>query len=287
MTRVENLVTLAERMLRDYDTHDPGTAFAEGLDLSIADAYGVQAHVAHLREQRGEQLAGYKVGCVCRGNQQRHGLSHPVYGRLWSTEQYSDDVALSLGDFANLAIEGEFAVTLRRDIEPGDASIPTIAVAVDQVFTVIELHNLVLRSDDRGPELIANNAIHAGVIRSSGTRPPATAACTDLSVECDGRLVGSWLGRCWPDDVLQEVPWLVGELNKSGLRLRSGHTVLTGAWGPPLPLAGRRPSADTAPSLAQDNVMDPDRPRVGRVEVTSTISGSVAASFSPSRPRTL
>ena len=70
----------------------------------------------------------------------------------------------------------EFAVTLRRDIEPGDASIPTIAVAVDQVFTVIELHNLVLRSDSRGPELIANNAIHAGVIRSSGTTPPATAS---------------------------------------------------------------------------------------------------------------
>ena len=127
MTRVENLVTLAERMLRDYDIHDPGTAFAEGLDLSIAEAYGVQGHVAHLREARGEWLAGYKIGCVCRGNQRRHGLSHPVYGRLWSTEQYSDDVTLSPDDFANLAIEGEFAVTLRHDIEPGDASISIIA----------------------------------------------------------------------------------------------------------------------------------------------------------------
>ncbi|HIE94095.1 MAG TPA: hypothetical protein EYQ83_14990 [Acidobacteria bacterium] len=275
MTRVDNLVTLGERMLRDYDTHDPGTVFAEGLDLSIADAYGVQGHVAHLREVRGERLVGYKIGCVCRGNQRRHGLSHPVYGRLWSTEQYSDDVALSPGDFANLAIEGEFAVTLRRDIEPGDASIPTIAAAVDRVFTIIELHNLVLRSNNRGPELIANNAIHAGVIRASGTKPPATAACTDLSVECDGRIVGCWSGRRWPDDVLQEVPWLVGELDKAGLRLRSGHTVLTGAWGPPLPLAGR-------PSTA-----NPDPQGIGRVEVTSTIFGSVAASFSRSRPRTL
>ncbi|MEE2964879.1 MAG: hypothetical protein VX427_12160 [Acidobacteriota bacterium] len=280
MTRVENLVTLAERMLRDYDIHDPGTAFAEGLDLSIAEAYGVQGHVAHLREARGEWLAGYKIGCVCRGNQRRHGLSHPVYGRLWSTEQYSDDVTLSPDDFANLAIEGEFAVTLRHDIEPGDASISIIAAAVDRVFTVIELHNLVLRSDSRGPELIANNAIHAGVIRSSGTTPPATATCTDLSVECDGRTVGCWSGRRWPDDVLQEVPWLVGELDKAGLRLRRGHTILTGAWGPPLPLAGRPSTADTEPPLARDDLADEDPQEVGRVEVVSTMFGSVAASFS-------
>ena len=262
MTRVDDIATLAERLLGDYDTHNPGTSFAEGLRLSIHDAYRVQRHVAHLREQRGERLIGYKIGCVCAGNQQRHGLSHPVYGRLWSTEQHANNVALATSDFANVAIEGEFAVTLHHDVDPGGASIHAIAAAVEQVFTVIELHNLVLHSDERGPELIANNAIHAGVVRSSGVRPPATAAATSLSVECDGRNVGQWSSRRWPDDVLQEVPWLVGELVREGLRLECGQTILTGAWGPPLPLTRREGGS------------------VGRVEVVSTIFGSVAASFS-------
>ena len=186
----------------------------------------------------------------------------PVYGRLWSTEQHANNVALATSDFANVAIEGEFAVTLHHDVDPGGASIHAIAAAVEQVFTVIELHNLVLHSDERGPELIANNAIHAGVVRSSGVRPPATAAATSLSVECDGRNVGQWSSRRWPDDVLQEVPWLVGELVREGLRLERGQTILTGAWGPPLPLTRREGGS------------------VGRVEVVSTIFGSVAASFS-------
>ena len=115
-----NITTLAERMLEDYDSHNPGTVFAEGLRLSITDAYRLQAQVAQLRERRGEQLVGYKIGCVCSENQERHGLSHPVYGRLWSTEQYSNDVDLATRDFANVAIEGEFAVTLRDDVELGN-----------------------------------------------------------------------------------------------------------------------------------------------------------------------
>ena len=260
-----NIITLAERMLEDYDSHNPGTVFAEGLRLSITDAYRLQAQVAKLRERRGEQLLGYKIGCVCSENQQRNELSHPVYGRLWSTEQYSNDVNLATGSFANIAIEGEFAVTLGDDVELGHASIRAVAAAVDQVFTVIELHNLVRRSDERGPELIANNAIHAGVVRSAGVRPPQTSARTALSVECDGRNAGHWSNRRWPDDLLQEVPWLVAELAKEGVHLERGQMILTGAWGPPLPLAGRE---------------DTEREDTERVEVFSTLFGSVAASFS-------
>ena len=251
-----NITTLAERMLEDYDSHNPGTVFAEGLRLSITDAYRLQAQVAQLRERRGEQLVGYKIGCVCSENQERHGLSHPVYGRLWSTEQYSNDVDLATRDFANVAIEGEFAVTLRDDVELGNATIRAVAAAVDHVFTVIELHNLVLRSDERGPELIANNAIHAGVVRSTGVRPPQTSARTALSVECDGHNGGHWSDRRWPDDLLQEVPRLVAELAKEGVYLERGQMILTGAWGPPLPLAGRE--------------------NTERVEVFSTLFGSVA-----------
>ena len=134
----------------------------------------------------GEQLVGYKIGCVCAENQERNGLPHPVFGRLWSTEQHSNNATLAIGDFANVAIEGEFAVTLRDNVEPDNASVDTVAATVEQVFTVIELHNLVFRSVERDPELIANNAIHAGVVRSTGVRPPEKAAPTALSVECDG-----------------------------------------------------------------------------------------------------
>ena len=285
MTEGKDIDRIAVQMLRDYDAHAPGTPFAAGLRVSINDAYRLQTRVAQLRELRGERPMGYKIGCVCPGNQEQNGLSHPVYGRLWSTEQHANDVTLAMSEFAHGAIEGEIAILLRQDVDPGDASIQAIAEAVGQVFTVIELHNLVFHSEHpRGGELIANNAIHAGVVYSSGARPPATAACTELSVAFDGHFVEHWFGRRWPDDVLLAVPWLVEELGKDGRQLKAGQTILTGAWGPPLALErpGSAEPSDRRLGWANldGNTQSGERYMVDRVEVVSTLFGSVAASFS-------
>ncbi len=253
-----NLESVAERMLRDYDARTPGTVFADGLRLSLDDAWQLQDAVASLREQRGERIVGYKVGCVCPGNQERHGLSHPVWGRLWSTEQYTDGARLSKENFANVAIEGEFAITLSRNIDPGNISLATIIESVEQVFPVVELHNLSFRgADPRGHELIANNAIHAGVVRGQGCAKPDSSTETDLSITFDGRMVDEWHGIRWPSDILQAVGWLAERLAGHGLRLRRGDTLLTGALGPPIPVSN-----------------------VHRVKVESSRFGAVDASFS-------
>ena len=117
MTQAADVAHLAEQMLRDYDAHTPGTPFANGLRLSVEEAYQLQKRVAQLRENRGERIVGYKIGCVCPGNQESNGLSHPVYGRLWSSEQYVSGVTLATSEFANAAIEGELAISLCKDVE--------------------------------------------------------------------------------------------------------------------------------------------------------------------------
>ena len=167
-----DLDTLATRMLRDYDRHTPGTPFADGLHLSIDEAYRLQSRVARRREARDEQVVGYKIGCVAPVNQARHGLSHPVWGRLWSCEQRPSGATLPQGGFANVAVEAELGVTLGRDVGRDVGGVTGIVAAVAQVVVAVELHNLVLRGGDpTGPELIANNAIHAGVVRSPGIEP--------------------------------------------------------------------------------------------------------------------
>lgn len=51
MSELDNdtLDTIAHRMLADYDAANPGTVFADGLRLSIPDAWRLQAAVAKLR----------------------------------------------------------------------------------------------------------------------------------------------------------------------------------------------------------------------------------------------
>lgn len=232
-----DLDTLATRMLRDYDGHTPGTPFADGLRLSIDEAYQLQSLVARRRQARGERVVGYKIGCVAPVNQARHGLSHPVWGRLWSREQHPTGTTLPQGDFANVAVEAELGVTLGRGVGADVGGVSGVAAAVAQVVVAVELHNLVLRGGDpTGPELIANNAIHAGVVRSPGIEPPPAGTVVDLALELDGASVDAWSDRRWPDDVLSALPWLARELARHGHRLEAGQLVLVGAWGPPRPL---------------------------------------------------
>jgi len=251
------LNTIADQLLSDYDNHNPGTVFASGLRLTIADAIRVQDAVTIRREQRGESVVGYKIGCVSEGNQKIMGVTHPVTGRLWSTEQYEDGIELRKSDFANIAIEAEFAVTLSRELDPADLSVTSIVEAIDTVFPVLELHNLIMRGEaPLGHELIANNAIHAGVVRGAGNKGKTLDIETDLALIYDGETVDSWTGIRWPVDVLEAIPWLATMLARYGKRLVAGDTILVGALGPPIPVEGAT-----------------------RVDVTSSVFGKVTATF--------
>ncbi len=105
-----------------------------------------------------------------------------------------------------------------------------------------------------------------------------------MSVTLDGSIAEHWVDRRWPDDVLVAVPWLVAELAKDGHQLKAGQRILTGAWGPPLPLQRSNSAETSAHPLGWDDLggaeQSIDKKMVNRVKVMSTLFGSVAASFS-------
>jgi 2-keto-4-pentenoate hydratase len=128
----------------------------------VADAYRIQDRVAALRRARGERCVGYKIGCVGPAIQQQLGINHPVRGRLWDTELHSSGATLERRRFANLAIEGEIAVRLSRDLPAGASDVGS---CVEGWFPIIELHQYVFRGNRAtATELIAGNAMHAGIV---------------------------------------------------------------------------------------------------------------------------
>ena len=232
----ERLDIIAARMLLDYDNVTPGTIYAEGLRLDLSQAWRLQTTVTKLREARGEQVVGYKVGCVDPGNQKMMGVPHPVWGRLWASEQHEDGVVLAKSDYANVSIEAEFGVTLSRDVVSG-MSIDEIASCVEAVYPLLELHNLIMRGDaPHGHELVGNNCIHSGVVRGAPIRDLNGDRQTDLKLVYDGSVVDEWASLSWPGDLLAAVDWLAGNLETHGISLKAGDLVLTGAWGPPIPV---------------------------------------------------
>jgi 2-keto-4-pentenoate hydratase len=229
---VVDLQELARRMLADYDGRTPGRLPVEPLDLMTVQAYALQAEIARLREERGEKVIGYKVGCTSRAIQAQLGVNEPIFGRLFDTGCFRSGTRLSCARFANLGVEGEAAVRLSKDLSGESLSADECWGAIDQVLPVIELHHYVLPAAwPRGQWLIASSGMHAGfVLAETETHASSQSTCErSLSVRINEVVVGSVADSASLPSPVESLRWLAARLAQFGLQLRKGQLILTGS----------------------------------------------------------
>ena len=220
----------ASRQLADYDARQPGTLFAEGVVLDVAEAYELQSAVAELRRDRGERIIGYKVGCTSPTIRAQLGIDHCVTGRLYELEQHPSGAVLSRKRYANLAIEGELAVELSREPIADDFSGVGVPACVARVVPVIELHNHVMRGvQPSAGELIAHNALHAGYVAGRGVNPEEAFGEPSLAIFADDRLLDQCAGFSLVQTIHSSLKWLMEMLLDRGDQLGAGQIVLTGS----------------------------------------------------------
>lgn len=247
----------AHKILDDYDAKTPSGIFKDKISISIEDALRIQLAVTNLREKRGEEVIGYKIGCVSKDTQRKMGFTKPAWGRLWKNELYLDGVTLDKRNFANPAMEAEFGIVLNRDLTPELVNLDYILDSIETIHPIIEIHNLVFNGDPPfGAELLANNAIHAGVVMGKPTKANIKSEITDLKLIFDNEIIDTWSNKKWPHDMLSEVEWLVKEQDKIGNILKKGNLILTGAYGLPIPINDKK-----------------------LIQVTSSLFGNVSALF--------
>ena len=142
------------------------------------------------------------------------GFTQPACGYLWKSELYTSGIELNKEDYSNPAMEAEFGVILNRDIKPEISSFDYILESIEGIYPLIEIHNLVFHGKEPyGAELLANNAIHAGVVLGLETKLPTNKSETDLKLIYDNEIIDTWINKKWPVDMLSEVNWLVKELS--------------------------------------------------------------------------
>ena len=253
----KELDLLSNKILEDYDAKNPSTIFKDKINITNDDALIIQSNVAKLREKRGEEVIGYKIGCVSKDTQKKMGFTQPACGYLWKSELHNSGAILNRKDYTNPAMEAEFGVILNRDIKPDLASFDYILQSIEGIYPLIEIHNLVFYGNEPyGAELLANNAIHAGVILGSETKLPSDKTETDLKLIYDKEVIDIWTNKIWPNDMLSEIEWLIKEQARKNNYLKKGDLILTGAYGFPVPINEKK-----------------------LVEVTSSAFGDVTASF--------
>ena len=253
----QELDLISNKILEDYDNKNPSIIFKDKIKITNQDALIIQSNVARLREKRGEEVIGYKIGCVSKDTQNKMGFTRPACGYLWKSELYQSEITLNKKNYTNPSMEAEFGVILNRDINPEISSYNYILESIEGIYPLIEIHNLVFYGNEPyGAELLANNAIHAGIVIGPETKLPLEKVETDLKLIYDKEVVDTWTNKIWPNDMLSEIEWLVKEQSKKNNYLKKGDLILTGAYGFPLPINDKK-----------------------LVEVTSSAFGDVTATF--------
>ena len=228
----DELAAWAGHLLADLDARRPWRSFAPPVGMSQEEAYALQEEVARLREGRGERVIGYKVGCTSRAIRDQLGISEPIFGRVFDTGCVPSGSGLAHARFAGLAIEGELAIRLSRDLPRGSLSDEEYIEAIGSVFPVIELHHYVLPAHGHPvAALIASGGMHAGLVLAEQemTCSGRVPVVNELEVAVDDRLVGTTREPWTMGGPAATLRWLADRLAGWGLPLRRGQVILTGS----------------------------------------------------------
>ena len=257
MILLNQLQLYAKQILNDYDKKKPSVLFKDNINITIADAYKIQSLVTKLRIKRGEKVIGYKIGSVQKQTQKKYGFSHPAWGRLWENELHFNGAQLNRNNYSNPAMEAEFGIKLKRTLKPENISLEYILDSIETIHPIIEIHNLIFYGKKpHGAEHISNNAINAGIVCGAGIKKPKVNEITDLKLIYDKKIIDEWTNKIWPLDLMSKIEWFVKEQAKRNTIIKKNDLILTGAYGPPIPIDD-----------------------VNLIEVHSSLFGNVSANF--------
>ena len=144
-----------------------------------------------------------------------------------------------------------------KNLEPKNISSEYILDSIETIHPVIEIHNLIFYGKKpHGAEHISNNAINAGIVCGNGIKKPKVNDITDLNLIYDKKIIDKWSNKKWPSDLLLEIEWFVKEQAKTNNVIKKNDLILTGAYGPPIPIGNKN-----------------------LIEVNSSLFGNVSAYF--------
>ena len=222
-----------ERLLEAGNTNTPVESLESvfgGIDLD--EAYTVQDLMIAERLKAGEMIIGWKVGATSQAVMEQLNISEPVYGCMTSASVHPPHRPVRASGFCRMAIEGEIAFVMGEDLRgPGIAPADVLS-ATGGIMGAVELVDCRIKGwKPTIAEIIADNALHAGVILGP-TRMPAAGLNLrkeGVMLKKNGSVLADACGSEALGDPLNVVTWLVNKLADFGHGLGKGDIILTGS----------------------------------------------------------
>jgi 2-oxo-3-hexenedioate decarboxylase len=201
-------------------------------DLTLRDAYAIQAEGLRLRTARGERVVGLKMGLTSEAKRRQMNLDSPVYGVLTDRMSVPAGGTLRLQGAIHPKIEPEIAFRTARELR-GRITREQALEACASVFAAMEI--LDSRYTDFKyfslPDVVADNSSSSLFVLGTTERPPRELDLPRLHMvmEVNGERVQEARSDAISGDPLLSVVQLCELLEQRGESLPAGSIVLAGA----------------------------------------------------------
>jgi 2-oxo-hept-3-ene-1,7-dioate hydratase len=208
-------------------------------EMTIDDAYAVQAALVTRKLASGRKRIGWKIGLTSRAMQEALKITTPDSGVLFDDMLFENGCSIPAGRFIQPRIETEIAFRMRADLSGADVDAADVLAATGWCAPALEiLDTRICRSDPKTKILrsvcdtISDNAANAGIILGQERHDPADidrrfAGCI---LTRDGIVEETGLAAGVLGDPATSVAWLVMRLNRYGQGLKAGDIVLSGSF---------------------------------------------------------
>jgi len=222
-----------QRLKEAYNTATPAPSLTVGEgDITIDEAYDVQEMLIADRVAAGERVIGWKIGATSRAVMEQLGLTEPIYGCMTTGSEYSTLRPVRASRFCRVALEGEIAFVMGKDLTGPGVTTADIIRATEGIVGAVELVDCrVANWSPTTTEAIADNSLHAGIVIG-----PVRMSLADHDIAMEGvvfRKNGTLLASACAVEALGSplavVVWLANALARRGVYLRAGDIISTGS----------------------------------------------------------
>jgi len=219
-------------------------------EMTLDDAYAVQAAWIALQLADGAEVRGHKIGLTSRAMQQAMKIDEPDFGALLDGMFLHSGDSIAAADHLDPKVEVEFAFVLSDDLTPHSLG---RALTADDVYSatshivpaleLIDARSHRVHPDDGRTrtvrDTIADNAADSGIVVGDGSMSVDAARTGELRwsgaiLYRNGVVEETGLGAGVLDDPVEGVVWLANRMQDLGIALRAGETILAGSFTRPV-----------------------------------------------------
>ena len=213
-------------------------------DMSLDDAYRIQAKWMAIKQAEGREIRGYKIGLTSRAMQMVMHIDEPDYGTLLDDMFFADGAEIDAANFTDPRIEVELAFILKDRLAGENVTVADVLNATDYVVPALEL--IAARTCRVDPDTgyvrriqdtIADNAAGAGVIMGRQRIKPGSVDlrwCGALLYR-NGVVEETGLAAGVLDHPANGIAWIAKRFAPHGIALEPGQVLLSGSFTRPVP----------------------------------------------------